>query len=49
MLNPSELKAWYCRLNLNEPAQKLINHIRSSDPARRVVADAQSRLANQDP
>jgi putative transposase len=36
MLNPSELKAWCCRLNLNEPAQKLIDQIRSSDPARRV-------------
>jgi len=36
MLNPSELKAWCCRLNLNEPAQKLIGHIRSSEPARRV-------------
>ena len=36
MLNPSELKAWCCRLNLKEPAQKLIDQIRSSDPARRV-------------
>ena len=36
MLNPSELKAWCCRLNLNEPAQNLIDHIRSSEPARRV-------------
>ena len=36
MLNPNELKAWCCRLNLNEPAQKLIGHIRSSGPARRV-------------
>lgn len=36
MLNPSELKAWCCRLNLNEPAQKIIDQIRSSEPARRV-------------
>ena len=36
MLSPSELKAWYGRLNLNEPAQKLIDHVRSSEPARRV-------------
>ena len=36
MLNPSEWKAWCCRLNLNEPAQNLIEHVRSSDPARRV-------------
>lgn len=36
MLNPSEWKAWCCRLNLNEPAQNLIEHVRSSGPARRV-------------
>jgi hypothetical protein len=36
MLSPSELKAWYRRLNLNEPAQKLIDYVRSSEPARRV-------------
>ena len=36
MLNPSELKAWCCRLNLNELAQKIIDQIRSSEPARRV-------------
>jgi len=36
MLSPSELKAWYGQLNLNAPAQKLIDHVRSSDPARRV-------------
>jgi hypothetical protein len=36
MLSLSELKAWYGRLNLNEPAQKLIDHVRSSEPARRV-------------
>jgi hypothetical protein len=36
MLNPSELKAWCCRLNLNEPARKLIDQVRSSGPARRV-------------
>ena len=36
MLNPSELNAWCCRLNLNEPARTLIDQIRSSGPARRV-------------
>jgi putative transposase len=36
MLNPCELKAWCCRLNLNEPAQRLIDQVRSSEPARRV-------------
>ena len=36
MLNPSELKALYCGLNLNEPARTLIDHVRSSDPAHRV-------------
>ncbi len=36
MLNPSELKALCCRLNVNEPARKLIDQIRSSGPARRV-------------
>lgn len=36
MLNPSELEAWYSRLNLGEQAQKVIDHVRSSDPARRV-------------
>ena len=36
MLNPNEWKASCGRLNLNEPAQNLIDHVRSSDPARRV-------------
>jgi putative transposase len=36
MLDESELKAWYRRLNLNEQARTLINHVRSSEPSRRV-------------
>jgi hypothetical protein len=40
MLSPSELKAWYERLNLIEPAQRLIDHVRSSEPTRRVGAAA---------
>jgi len=36
MLNRNELTAWYQRLDLSQQARTLIDHVRSSDPARRV-------------
>lgn len=36
MLNENDLAAWYQRLNLNERARKIIDQVRSSEPARRV-------------
>jgi hypothetical protein len=36
MLKENELAAWYQRLNLNERARKIIDQVRSSEPARRV-------------
>src|SRR2546426_4876962 len=36
MLHETELTAWYCQLNLSDQARKLIDQIRSSEPARRV-------------
>lgn len=36
MLNQNELTTWYQRLELSQQACILIDHIRSSDPARRV-------------
>ena len=36
MLNENDLAAWYQRLNLTERARKIIDQVRSSEPARRV-------------
>lgn len=36
MLSESELANWHRRLGLSEQAQRLINHVRCSQPARRV-------------
>lgn len=36
MLNPEELSAWYEQLNLSQRARAVIDHVRSSEPARRV-------------
>ena len=36
MLNPEELSAWYKELNLSRRARGVIDHVRSSEPARRV-------------
>jgi transposase InsO family protein len=36
MLNQNELTVWYQRLELSQQARTLIDHVRSSDPARRV-------------
>lgn len=36
MLAPSDLLAWFQRLDIPEPTHTIISHIRSSGPSRRV-------------
>ncbi len=36
MLSETDLTAWYQRLNFSEQVRALIDHVRYSDPARRV-------------
>lgn len=42
MLSPGDLASWYERLNIPDPTRSVINHIRSSGPARRVGSGYQN-------
>src|SRR5438552_13343909 len=36
MLSPEELAAWYVQVNVSQQGRSVIDHVRSSEPARRV-------------
>ena len=36
MLSPEELAAWYKQVNVSQQGRSVIDHVRSSEPARRV-------------